>query len=82
MLELARGLANEEITRTLADGVKLWASSARRGPPRPRNCRGPAGAGQRHRRLALEIKLESVFAHTHIPRHPIKGLDTTTVADR
>lgn len=83
MLELARGLANEEITRTLADGVKL---SGELGAARALRVRATA-EGLRARasgtgRLALEIKLESVFAHTHIPRHPIKGLDTTTVAER
>lgn len=83
MLELARGLANAEITRTLADGVKL---SGELGAAHALRVRATAD-GLRARasgtgRLALEIKLESIFANTHIPRHPIKGLDTTTVADR
>lgn len=83
MLDLARGLANAEITRTLADGVEL---SGQLGAARALRVRATA-EGLRARasgtgRLALQIKLESIFANTHIPRHPIKGLDTTTVAER
>jgi hypothetical protein len=83
MLDLARGLANAEITRTLADGVKL---SGELGAARALRVRATAD-GLRARaagtgRLALEIRLESIFANTHIPRHPIKGLDTATVAER
>jgi hypothetical protein len=83
MLDLARGLANAEITRTLADGVEL---SGQLGAAKALRVRATA-EGLRARasgtgRLALQIKLESIFANTHIPRHPIKGLDTTTVAER
>lgn len=81
MLDLARGLANEEITRTLAPGVRLSGSlgsaQALTARATPEGLRARArGAGK----LALHIRLESVFADTHIPRQPIKGIDSTAVA--
>jgi hypothetical protein len=82
MLDLARGLANQEITRTLADGVKL---SGEIGAARALQVRATSkGLRARARgtgRLALDIRLESIFANTHIPRHPLKGMDTTRVAE-
>lgn len=83
MLDVARGLANQEITRTLADGVEL---SGELGAARALRVRA-VSEGLRARasgtgRLALSVRLESIFKNTHIPRHPIKGLDTTQVAER
>jgi hypothetical protein len=32
-------------------------------------------------KLALDIRLEDVFADTHIPREPIKGIEEAEVED-
>jgi hypothetical protein len=83
MLDLVRGLANEQITRTLADGVRL---SGEIGAARALTARATAEGLRAQARgvgaLALDIRLEDVFADTHIPRQPIKGLeDPMAVAD-
>ncbi len=76
MLDLARGLANQEITRTLADGVRL---SGEIGAARALTARATAQGIRAQARgvgkLALDIRLEDVFADTHIPREPIKGIE-------
>lgn len=82
MLELVRGLANKEITRTLADGVQL---SGALGSAEAMSVRATS-AGLRARarttgKLALHIRVESVFANTHIPREPLKGLKDSTQAE-
>lgn len=83
MLDLARGLANEQITRTLAAGVRL---SGEIGAARALTARATAEGLRAQARgvgkLALNIRLEDVFANTHIPRQPIKGIeDSAAVAD-
>ena len=82
MLDLARGLANQEITRTLADGVRL---SGEIGAARALTARATAQGIRAQARgvgkLALDIRLEDVFANTHIPREPIKGIEEPGDAD-
>jgi hypothetical protein len=82
MLDLARGLANQEITRKLADGVRLsgeiGAARALTAHATPQGLRAQArGVGK----LALDIRLEDVFANTHIPREPIKGIEEAEAED-
>lgn len=81
MLQLAVGAANREITRDLANGVKLsgslGAAHALTARATATGLRAQAIGGGK---LALDIKLERVFANTHIPRQPLKGIDTTRVA--
>ena len=84
MLDLARGLANQQITRTLADGVRLSGAihdaEAITARATAEGLRAQArGTGK----LALDIRVESVFANTHIPRQPIQGIkDSSAVASR
>jgi Domain of unknown function (DUF4403) len=82
-LDLARGLANQQITRTLADGVKLSGEiGAARALQVQATSQGLHARARGTGRLALDIRLESIFANTHIPRHPLKGMDTTQVAEK
>ena len=84
MLEVARGLANQQITRTLADGVRLSGEITEAEALTARaTADGLRAQARGTGKLALDIRLESIFANTHIPRQPIQGLkDTTAVASR
>ncbi len=76
MLDLARGLANEEITRTLSDGVRLsGAVGAARALTAHATAQGLRAQARGVGKLALDIRLEDVFRNTHIPREPIKGIE-------
>lgn len=76
MLDLARGLANEQITRTLADGVRLSGEiGAARALTAHATAQGLRAQARGVGKLALDIRLEDVFANTHIPREPIKGIE-------
>lgn len=81
MLDLARGLANAEITRTLADGVRLSGEiRGARALTARATAEGLRAQARGFGKLALDIRLEDVFANTHIPRQPIKGLQDSAVA--
>src|SRR5687767_7064578 len=84
MLELARGLANQQITRTLSDGVRLSGEILRAEAITARaTADGLRAQARGTGKLALDIRVESIFANTHIPRRPIQGIrDTTAVATR
>jgi len=76
MLDLARGLANQEITRQLAPGVRL--SGAIRSAEALTARATPDGFRARARaegKLALQIQLERVFQDVHIPKQPIRGIE-------
>ena len=76
MLDLARGLANEEITRTLSDGVRLSGEiGAARALTAHATVQGLRAQARGVGKLALDIRLEDVFRNTHIPREPIKGIE-------
>lgn len=76
LLDLAMGAANQEITRELADGVKLsgaiGAAHAMSVIAAPEGLRAEARASGK---LALDIRLERVFANTHIPPRPLQGME-------
>ncbi len=83
MLDLARGLANQEITRTLADGVKLSGElRSARALTAQATADGFRAQATGSGKLALDIRLERIFANTHIPRHPIKGMEDPELADK
>jgi hypothetical protein len=79
MLDLARGLANQEITRDLADGVRL---SGAVGSAQALTARATADGFRAQARatgkLALQIHLARVFKDVHIPKQPIKGIEPDT----
>jgi hypothetical protein len=83
MLDLARGAANQEITRTLADGVQL---SGAIGSARALVVRATAGGLRAQATgggsLGLYIALEKVFADVHIPRKPLKGIDEVAANEK
>jgi uncharacterized protein DUF4403 len=76
LLALATGAANQEITRKLADGVELsgaiGAAHAMNVVATPEGLRAEARTGGK---LALDIRLERVFANTHIPERPMQGME-------
>ncbi len=82
LLDAVRGAANREITRDVTDGVHL---SGRIGSAHALAARATASGFRAQAmgggKLALRVRVDSVFANTHIPREPIKGIAEDSTGD-